>query len=441
MLMQLPRLLQAYRHARRLRTQGFAHREALLAHQARGWARFERQVLDRSRYFRPWRGLPLERWPLMDKPQMMRQFDNMNTAGLKLAEVLSCAQAAEASRDFRPLLRGFGVGLSSGTSGGRGVFVVSPAERAQWAGTMLGTMLPEGLFAHERVALLLRADNALYRTVRTPWLQFRFFDLMAAWAAQLEALQAWQPSIIVAPAQVLRALALAVRAGRLTLSPKLVISAAEVLEPQDRVLLQQVFAQVGEVYQATEGFLGATCAHGTLHLNEAHLIVEPQWLDEQRFVPVITDFTRSTQPIVRYRLDDVLQVRRTPCPCGSPLRAIERIEGRCDDMLMLPGTQGKPLMVFADTLARALAQALPLEADYQLEQLDARTLRLSLAPADPLLLRRCQEHLQRLLRIQGVQVSMLAWAEAQPIMAADFARKRRRIRRMPSAPDSLPRAA
>ncbi len=441
MLMQLPRLLQAYRRTRRLRAQGFADREALLVHQARGWARFEHQTLDRSPYFRPWRGLPLERWPLMDKSQMMRQFDNMNTAGLKLAEVLACAQAAEASRDFRPLLRGFGVGLSSGTSGGRGVFVVSPAERAQWAGVMLGTMLPEGLFSHERVALLLRADNALYRTVRTPWLQFRFFDLMAAWSAQLEALQAWQPSIVVAPTQVLRALALAVRAGRLTLSPKLVISAAEVLETQDRILLQQVFAKVGEVYQATEGFLGATCAHGTLHLNEAHLIVEPQWLDEQRFVPVITDFTRSTQPIVRYRLDDVLQQRRTPCPCGSPLRAIERIEGRCDDMLLLPGPHARPVMVFADTLARAVAQALPLEADYQLEQLDARTLRLDIAPSDPLLLRRCQEHLQRLLRIQGVQVSMLAWADPLPLPAADFARKRRRIRRLPAAPDTLQRAA
>lgn len=34
----------------------------------------------------------------------------------------------------------------------------------------------------------------------------------------------------------------------------------------------QVFPAVGEVYQATEGFLAASCAHGTLHLNEEFCI-------------------------------------------------------------------------------------------------------------------------------------------------------------------------
>ena len=89
------------------------------------------------------------------------------------------------------------------------------------------------------------------------------------------------------------------------------------LEEQDRRLLMQVFPAVGEVYQATEGFLAASCAHGTLHLNEEFLHIEPQWIDEQRFTPLITDFTRSTQPIVRYRLDDVLVLRRNPARAGS----------------------------------------------------------------------------------------------------------------------------
>ena len=125
MLMQLPRLLAAYQRTRRQRRHGFASRAALEAHQARAWRRFEQDTLVRSPHFRPWRGLPLARWPLMDKAQMMRHFDGMNTAGLTLAEVLACAQEAERSRNFRPLVRGYGVGLSSGTSGGRGVFAVS----------------------------------------------------------------------------------------------------------------------------------------------------------------------------------------------------------------------------------------------------------------------------------------------------------------------------
>ena len=82
-------------------------------------------------------------------------------------------------------------------------------------------------------------------------------------------------------------------AGELTLKVKKVISVAEVLEPQDRELLRNVFHNVGEIYQATEGFLASTCRCGTLHLNEEFVHIEPQWLDEHRFVPIVTDFTRT----------------------------------------------------------------------------------------------------------------------------------------------------
>ncbi|WP_010095579.1 F390 synthetase-related protein, partial [Burkholderia ubonensis] len=361
--MQPHRLLWAYA---RTRAHRFADRAALERHQARGLERFARTVLARSPWFAPHASQPRDAWPLMDKAAMLAHFDAMNTAGLKLDDVLACAHRAEQSRDFSPMLGRYSVGLSSGTSGSRGVFVASPAERATWAGVLLAKLLPQGLLHRERVALFLRANNRLYTTVRTPWLSFAFFDLFEPFESLVTQLDAYRPTIVVAPAQVLCSLAVAVREGRLAVRPARVIAVAEVLEPLDRVLLAETFGRVDEVYQATEGFLGATCTHGTLHLNEAFLHVEPQWLDDTRFVPVITDFTRSTQPIVRYRLDDVLAVRRAPCPCGSPALAIERIEGRCDDMLVLPARDGTPRTVFADVCARALAQALPLRADYRL---------------------------------------------------------------------------
>ena len=51
---------------------------------------------------------------------------------------------------------------------------------------------------------------------------------------------------------------------------------------------------------------------------------------------LITDFTRRTQPVIRYRLDDVLVAATEPCPCGQPTRVLEAIEGRRDDQLLLP---------------------------------------------------------------------------------------------------------
>ena len=85
---------------------------------------------------------------------------------------------------------------------------------------------------------------------------------------------------------------------------------------------------------------GTGCAAGRIHLNEEFLHIEPQWLDARRFVPVVTDFSRTSQAVVRYRLDDVLVGAEGDCPCGRPTRSVAAIEGRCDEVLWLPARAG-----------------------------------------------------------------------------------------------------
>lgn len=417
--------LWRYFRTRRLR---FTDRQALENWQAKRLHQFRQNVLSKSPWFQRYLALPFNQWPLMDKALMMTHFDEMNTAGLKLDELLACAMRSEQSRDFKPSVGKFSVGLSSGTSGRRGLFVVSPHEQQMWAAGVLAKVLPDGLFAKERVALFLRADNNLYQNVKNRWLSLDFYDLLAPFQAQLKLLQQRAPTIIVAPAQVLRALALAVIAGELTLKVKKVISVAEVLEPQDRELLRSVFSNVGEIYQATEGFLASTCRCGTLHLNEEFVHIEPQWLDEHRFVPIVTDFTRTTQPIVRYRLDDVLVASEQPCPCGSATMAIVRIEGRQDDQLQLPTRSGDIRTVFADACSRVLAMTLPLTADYRLLQTGAAQLTL-IADCEPGMLEHCREALNTLFMRQNIAVGQLIWSlESQPVPVAFTAKRRRLVR-------------
>ncbi|QXW44912.1 F390 synthetase-related protein [Pseudomonas amygdali] len=418
-----------YWRARRLR---FSSRQALERFQSRQLKRFARQVLANSPYFQPYSVLPFKEWPLMDKALMMTQFDQMNTAGLQRDQLLVCAQRGEAERDFTPRLGRFSVGLSSGTSGQRGVFVVSPQEQQIWAGGMLAKMLPDGIFAGERVALFLRADSNLYHSVDNRWLSLAFYDLFSPFLEQLPRLQAQAPTIIVAPAQVLRALALAVLHGQIQLDVKKVISVAEVLDAQDRQLLNTVFREVGEVYQATEGFLAATCAHGTLHLNEEFVHIEPQWLDEHRFTPLITDFTRSTQPIVRYRLDDVLVRQSEPCACGQHSMAIARIEGRRDDQLLLPDQQGGMQIIFADLCSRAIANALPLTSDYRLIQLSKTRLQL-IADCTQAELEHGGRQLVTLFAQQSIATDKLEWQLTVQAVMPNFDRKRRRIVRQAEA--------
>ncbi|WP_200908869.1 F390 synthetase-related protein [Cronobacter condimenti] len=419
-------MLWHYFRVRRLR---FRTREALERYQHKQLQRFARRVLTKSPWFSRYISLPFNQWPVMDKALMMTHFDEMNTGGLRADAVMACALQSENDRNFTPTVGRYSVGLSSGTSGRRGIFAVSPEEQTLWAGAMLAKMLPDGLFAGERVALFLRADNNLYQSVNSRWLSLTFYDLFQPFDTLLTRLEADAPSIIVAPAQVLRALALAVLAGKLNVAPKKVISVAEVLDPQDRALLAQVFTDVGEVYQATEGFLAATCAHGVLHLNEAFIHVEKAWIDARRFVPLITDFTRTTQPIVRYRLDDVLVARDTPCTCGDPSLALSHIEGRQDDQLVLPDGQGAERVIFGDLCNRALARVLPLTADYRLIQEGTECLTL-IVEGDEATLSSAQAALVALFQQQGVACGHLRWTHLSAIPDALPGAKRRRILRV-----------
>lgn len=312
-------------------------------------------------YRKLWEGVASENWrsfPVIDKEMMMNHFDELNTVGLSRDQAMDAALQAEQTRDFKPMVNGVTVGLSSGTSGNRGLFIVSEREQAAWSGTVLAKMLPGGLLQHEKIAFFLRANSNLYESVKRGRLQFKYFDLLDPLERLVQQMESYRPGIWIAPASMLRLLAEAYVSGSLTARPRKLISVAEVLDPLDRCYIEGAFGQiVHQAYQCTEGFLGATCVHGTIHLNEDIVYIEKEYigLNTRRFVPIITDFSRSSQPIVRYRLNDILTEASAPCPCGSVFTAIERIEGRCDDMIYLPHMEhGEPVAVFPDFITRAV---------------------------------------------------------------------------------------
>jgi putative adenylate-forming enzyme len=376
-------LVRHYLAARRQQRLGC--RRDLDAHQQRQWRRLHGHVVARAPFYASHARQPFDEFPVIDKHTWMRHFDDINTSGITLAQALAVAEEAERTRDFAPSLGGISVGLSTGTSGARGVFLASRSERLRWAGTLLAKMLPDGILAPARVALLLRAGSNLYDTLSGGLrLRFRYFDLAAPFAEVLARLAEFQPGILVGPPSVLALAADAVLAGTLRLAPRRVIAAAEVLDPVDAERITAAFGvRIEQIYQATEGFLGHTCRHGSVHLNEDCLIVERDWIDRatRRFAPIVTDLYRRTQPVIRYRLNDVLVEREQSCPCGSPFIAIERIEGREDDIVWLGNALGAGLVpLFPDLLSRTLLNAAPHATDYLVEQHEIDTLRIAVQP-------------------------------------------------------------
>ena len=368
------------------RRQKFRRRADVEAHQQQQWTRLRRKVFARAPFYRALHDRDFVDLPVIDKHAWMSHFDGINTAGITLDQALALAEEAERTRDFSPTLKGVAVGMSTGTSGARGVFLASRAERLRWAGTLLAKMLPDGIFAPARVALLLRAGSNLYDTLSGgARLRFQYFDLATPFDEVLAKLDAFKPTILVGPPSVLALVADAVQAGTIHIAPKRVIAAAEVLDPIDAERIAAIFGvAIEQIYQATEGFLGHTCGHGTIHLNEDCMIVEHDWIDRstRRFAPIVTDLYRRTQPVIRYRLNDVLVERELPCPCGSPFIGIERIEGREDDIVWLASARGTGIVpVFPDVLSRTLLNAAPAAHDYRIEQDGFDALHVAVSPA------------------------------------------------------------
>lgn len=309
--------------------------------------------------------------PIMDKSLMMQHFNEMNTIGLKKDEAMRIAINSEKSRDFSKTYNGVSVGLSSGTSGHRGVFVVSDKEQSAWAGAVLAKYLPRGKLLGHRIAFFLRANNNLYESVGSKLIKFRYFDIYRDMDTHIASLARYKPTVLVAPPSVLGVIASKIASGELVIKPQKIISVAEVLTASDEKRFKAVFDVdiIFQAYQCTEGFLAHTCEAGSIHLNEDIVYIEKEFLDGKRFVPIVTDFRRTSQPIVRYRLNDILVASRKKCSCGSAMTVIDRIEGREDDIFLFKNDKKELVRVFSDMIGRCMLYVKDIK-EYRVVQTD-----------------------------------------------------------------------
>jgi putative adenylate-forming enzyme len=162
---------------------------------------------------------------------------------------------------------------------------------------------------------------------------------------------------------------------KISIEPIQVISFAEVLHQNDKQIIESVFKiPITEVYQCTEGFLGVACRNGTMHLNEDFVHFDQEWVDEDKFYPIVTDFSRHSQSIVKYKMNDLLQIKNTECACGSKLLAIEKIIGRDDDVIILNN-----IKVYPDIIARKIAMHTDDFQKYAITQIGPNLLEIVIA--------------------------------------------------------------
>ncbi len=93
------------------------------------------------------------------------------------------------------------------------------------------------------------------------------------------------------------------------------------------------------------------CQHGT-HLNEDHFFPEIVDPDTGEPLPegshgelVFTTLTKEGMPLIRFRTHDLTALHYEKCACGRTLVRMDKIMGRCDDMLIVRGVNVFPSQI------------------------------------------------------------------------------------------------
>lgn len=333
--------------------------------------------ISHSPFYNSYTKSPFENFPVLEKKDFLKNFDLINTKSIKYVNAVKVALKAENTRNFKPSINDITVGLSTGTSGNKSVFLASENERAYWTAAVIDRVIGWS-FKKRKIAFFLRANSNLYESVNSKWINFNFFDLLISNEKNLERLQSLDPTILVAQTSMLLVIADAVQNKGLKINPDKIISVAEVLSNEDKGYLEKIFCKkIHQVYQCNEGFLAHTCEKGNLHFNEDFLIIEKEYLDteKKRFYPIITDLERITQPVIRYKLDDIIH-EKFDCDCSLNSTAIEMIEGRKDDALKFLNSKGKEVVVFPDFIRRAIVFSDDNIINYSLTQIKENTVNL-----------------------------------------------------------------
>jgi phenylacetate-CoA ligase len=181
----------------------------------------------------------------------------------------------------------------------------------------------------------LTIDRMIYlNTAQISEARLRSFD---------HALKRFRPKVIVAYARSIALFARYLRShGMDAYQPYSIVTSAEVLEPTERSLIEDVFGcPIFNRYGCREvSVISSECReHNGMHTMAEGLHVEVMCGDRparsgELGTVLITDLLNFGMPLIRYRIGDMAVPAEGPCPCGRVLPRLQRVEGRVTDFLV-----------------------------------------------------------------------------------------------------------
>jgi phenylacetate-CoA ligase len=380
--------------------------------------------------------------PPVSKADLMTNFDRWATDPAVTRETAE-AFIADPTRIGHLYLERYVAFSTSGTTGTPAVFLHDRGAMSVYQGLLLARRLPtliaSGAFRpflrnRARTATIIAtgghfASSVVEALVRSRYPRLagrnRTFSLMTPLPALVRELNEFRPAVVGSYPTALAVLAGEQAAGRLRITPALLLTGAERLStPLGERISESFQCPVRDTYAASE-FMGIAfdCRYGRLHVNADWLILEP--VDaagvpvapgEASHTTLLTNLANLVQPLIRYDLGDSVTAFPAACPCGSPLPAI-RPEGRRDDTLWIELAGGVIRPLIPLVLATAVEEA-PGVLRYQVLQAGLRRLRLRLDEAPGYdRARVCDDALRRLrayLSSQGLASVEVDLSEERP---------------------------
>jgi phenylacetate-coenzyme A ligase PaaK-like adenylate-forming protein len=273
---------------------------------------------------------------------------------------------------YRRFMDRYWVARTAGSTGQPGVFiwsaqewatVIASYERAQrWAGVSAGVtkrtrlgVVSSRVPSHQSALVGMSVDS--------PIVPVRRFDATEPLDRIVAGLNDWQPQNLICYASMGRVLAEEQRAGRLGIAPRAVMCSSEVLTPETRRRIREAFGvEPFNVYAATEpAGIASECEFHRLHLFEDLVITEV--VDERnRPVPpgvpgakiLVTVLFSRTQPLIRYEMSDTISLADERCACGRTFGLVGSVEGRAEDVLVLPARGQGTVAVHPNVFHKAL---------------------------------------------------------------------------------------
>lgn len=299
--------------------------------------------------------------PILNKKLLMANWNKIVTdPRLHLADL---QDYQERVKDDQYFLDEYRVLTTAGSSGLKGVFVFN---RREWSATMAATLRSATLsgirpsFPRRLRVATIAAGSALHATYRLAMtlgvflVNQRRLDATAPIEELVRELNEFQPEVIEAYPSSAALLAVEQLEGRLKINPRAVMTFSEVRTPDMQQKMQAAWGIMPfNAYGLTEAIIGADCSfHDGIHVLEDLSILEvvdennqpvPDGAPGQKVL--LTNLFKTSQPLIRYEISDMLTLTAEPCLSGLPFRRITAIEGRSDDVLYLPGRDGRAVAV------------------------------------------------------------------------------------------------